>query len=83
MFRMSLLILPFLLVACSETISARDTTFNYRGETLRAEVRVYDQGGRVFERRVIYFKTGTVSCSSTDDLDCAAALRDQQSNATD
>jgi len=74
MIKRTLLILPFVLSACSETIDTRQTTFNFRGETLRAEVRTYDQNGRVFERRVIYDGIRAVSCSATDDLDCESAI---------
>ncbi len=74
MVRTSLLILPVILSACSQTIGTRETTFNFQGETLRAEVRTYDQNGRVFDRRVVYDGVRAVSCSATDDLDCAAAI---------
>ncbi|MFL4468435.1 hypothetical protein ACERZ8_00585 [Tateyamaria armeniaca] len=80
MLRTSLLILPLVLTACGETVATRDTTFTYRGDVLRAEVRTYDQGGRVFDRRVIFDGVRTVSCSVTDDLDCAAALRDRRND---
>ncbi|MEO9574145.1 MAG: hypothetical protein ABJ263_18075 [Tateyamaria sp.] len=74
MVRKSLLVLPLVLSACSETIATQETTFNFQGESLRAEVRTYDQNGRVFERRVIYDGIRAVSCSATDDLDCESAI---------
>ncbi|MEM6374165.1 MAG: hypothetical protein AAF727_15510 [Pseudomonadota bacterium] len=80
MLRISVLVLPLALAACSDTLSTRDTTFMYQGEVLRAEIRTYDQNGRVFDRRVIEDGIRSVSCSATDDRDCDAALRERRSN---
>ncbi|WP_299614722.1 hypothetical protein [uncultured Tateyamaria sp.] len=68
------LVFPLTLIACTEVVSEREGTFNYRGETLRAVTREYSTNGNTFTKRVIYDGNRPVSCSATDDADCRAAL---------
>lgn len=77
------LTLPVTLLACTEVVSEREGTFNYRGETLRAVTREYSANGNAFTKRVIYDGNRPVSCSATDDADCRAALSYEQLDRND
>ncbi|MEL7133084.1 MAG: hypothetical protein AAGK77_11790 [Pseudomonadota bacterium] len=71
------------LMACTEVVSTQDSTFTYRGDTYRAEIREYSTGGSTFTKRVVYDGTTPVSCSATDDADCAAAISYERLDSND
>lgn len=76
-------LLFFTLIACTEIVSTQDTTFSYRGDTFRAEIREYSTGSSTFTKRVVYDGRTPVSCSATDDLDCAAAISYERLDSND
>lgn len=72
-----------LLLACTEVVSRQDTTFTYRGDVYRAEIREYSTGNSTFTKRVVYDGAKPISCSATDDLDCAAAISYERLDSND
>ncbi|APX10789.1 hypothetical protein [Tateyamaria omphalii] len=79
----TILALSLALAACTEVVSEQDTTFTYRGDVYRAVIRDYDANGRTFTKRVVYDGNRAVSCSATDDLDCAAAISYERLDSND
>lgn len=69
--------------ACTEVVSRENTTFSYRGDLYRAEIREYATGSTTFTKRVIYDGNTPISCSATDDLDCAAAISYERLDSND
>ncbi|WP_299046046.1 hypothetical protein [uncultured Tateyamaria sp.] len=80
---LSALILLAATGACTQIVSEQDTTFTYRGDTYRAVIRDYSSGSQSFTKRVVYDGNKPISCSATDDLDCAAAISYERLDSND
>jgi len=74
------LLIVFSLSACAETASETPSSFTYQGTTYPAVLREFVRSdGSTYQRRVVSYGSGKVSCSATDDLACVAAIRDRNS----
>ena len=78
-----ILIVIFGLSACAQMVGEIEGTFVYNGKTYRSVERQFVSDNRSFSRRYISVGARTVSCSTTDDLDCNAAIRESRDRPFD
>ena len=62
------------LAACEESVGARDGTFTHEGQQYRSVTRTFQSGDRSYDRRTVYVGAKRITCSATDDADCASAI---------
>lgn len=70
------------LSACVTVVAEQEGRFTYKNETFRTVTRTYQRDdGSTYKRRTIYLRAERVTCSATDNLDCAVALSDLAARA--